>query len=260
MSCHDYEADIVDLARGALHGQAAVQRLRDHLAGCTACAARLAREEGLTEALREVARAAPHPGRSEEMERHLLAAFTAAHAPAKRQFIVPMASRRWLAAAAVLVLAVAAWMGSPWPSAPAATPVPGRPDGAPLPQAAPAASATIQAPPAQALARPSPASAARRPPRTASRRGAAGPGRIGPGNRGGIMQFVELPAAAGLPGIESGSIVRVELPMGILPAYGIDVVPEDAARVVEADVLVGQDGQPRAIRFVNADSDSRRRQ
>jgi hypothetical protein len=74
------------------------------------------------------------------------------------------------------------------------------------------------------------------------------------------MQFVELPAAAGLPGIESGSIVRVELPMGILPAYGIDVVPEDAARVVEADVLVGQDGQPRAIRFVNADSDSRRRQ
>jgi hypothetical protein len=69
-----------------------------------------------------------------------------------------------------------------------------------------------------------------------------------------------LPTAAGLPELESGRVVRVELPMAMLPAYGIDVGPDDAARVVEADVLVGQDGQPRGIRFVNADVDSRRRQ
>jgi len=52
----------------------------------------------------------------------------------------------------------------------------------------------------------------------------------------------------------------VELPMSMLPAYGIDVGPDDAARVVDADVLVGQDGQPRGIRFVNTNPDSRRRQ
>jgi len=69
-----------------------------------------------------------------------------------------------------------------------------------------------------------------------------------------------LPTAAGLTGLESGRILRLELPIAILLAYGFDVVPEAAARVVEADVLVGQDGQPRAIRLVDLDSDSRRKQ
>jgi hypothetical protein len=75
-----------------------------------------------------------------------------------------------------------------------------------------------------------------------------------------VLRFVALPSAAGLPGLESGHIVRVEMPMGMLPAYGLDIVPESAASTIEADVLVGQDGQPRAIRFVSLDSDPRRRQ
>jgi len=37
-------------------------------------------------------------------------------------------------------------------------------------------------------------------------------------------------------------------------------MPGPADGVVEADVLVGQDGQARAIRFVNLDSTQRRRQ
>jgi hypothetical protein len=69
--------------------------------------------------------------------------------------------------------------------------------------------------------------------------------------------FVAIPGTALLPPLESGAIVRVELPITELPAYGIPIVPEMGASVVEADLLVAQDGQARAIRLVN-DSHSRR--
>jgi hypothetical protein len=75
-----------------------------------------------------------------------------------------------------------------------------------------------------------------------------------------VLQFVALPTAIGLPALESGRIVRVELQTAMLPAYGLDVMPDQPGSIVEADVLVGQDGQPRAIRFVSLDSVSRRRQ
>jgi hypothetical protein len=75
---------------------------------------------------------------------------------------------------------------------------------------------------------------------------------------GDVLRFVTLPTAVGLPGLESGRIVRVKLSTAMLPAYGFDVNPETPATVVEADVLVGQDGQPRAIRFVSPNSIPRR--
>jgi hypothetical protein len=65
-----------------------------------------------------------------------------------------------------------------------------------------------------------------------------------------LTGFVPLPGAAGLPDFESGRIVRVELPLASLPAYGVDMVPDAARSEIEADLLVGQDGQPRAIRIV----------
>ena len=68
--------------------------------------------------------------------------------------------------------------------------------------------------------------------------------------------FVALPGTAELPQFESGTIVRVELPVASLPAYGVDISPAANDRPVEADVLVGQDGQPRAIRLVTNSSRS----
>ena len=64
--------------------------------------------------------------------------------------------------------------------------------------------------------------------------------------------FVMLPAAANLPPFESGEIVRMELPVTSLPAYGLEIAPDARRRAVEADLLVGQDGQARAIRLVNS--------
>jgi hypothetical protein len=64
--------------------------------------------------------------------------------------------------------------------------------------------------------------------------------------------FVLLPAASNLPAFESGEIVRMELPVTSLPAYGLEITPDTRRAAVEADLLVGQDGQARAIRLVSS--------
>jgi len=65
-----------------------------------------------------------------------------------------------------------------------------------------------------------------------------------------LTGFVELPWTAGLPAFESGEIVRMEIPVASLPAYGFDI-SRGSDRAVEADVLVGQDGLARAMRLVS---------
>ena len=64
--------------------------------------------------------------------------------------------------------------------------------------------------------------------------------------------FLAIPAAAYLPPMESGAIVRVELPLSALPSYGIQIVPEMHTDSVDADLLVAQDGLARGIRIVNS--------
>jgi hypothetical protein len=70
-------------------------------------------------------------------------------------------------------------------------------------------------------------------------------------------EFIPLPSAAALPEFESGRIVRVELSILSLPALGLEMMPDATRSPIEADVLVGQDGQPRAIRLVGTDTESR---
>lgn len=47
-----------------------------------------------------------------------------------------------------------------------------------------------------------------------------------------------------------GRIVRVELPRASLVALGANLPPDSGKPVVKTDLLVGQDGVPRAIRIV----------
>ena len=62
--------------------------------------------------------------------------------------------------------------------------------------------------------------------------------------------FVEIPGASILPPMESGSIIRLALPVGALPQYSLPVPADVAGGLVDADLLVAQDGVPRAIRLV----------
>src|SRR5581483_6993754 len=70
-------------------------------------------------------------------------------------------------------------------------------------------------------------------------------------------EFLPLPVAQSAMPLESGQVLRMRLPRSALTAFGLPVDGQYAAPV-QADVLFGEDGVARAIRFVS--SDTRRRQ
>jgi hypothetical protein len=199
-------------------------------------------EENYGDAMAELARIAEMDAETvAALERRLLQAFTGHHPAATdavrskaRWTVGSQAWRRWGAGAAVFVILVGGILGwralrpgSPGvdvrqaPAAPAAPVATIAKSVLPVPPAVPMKPARRQRPAARVV----------RP---------AG--------------FVALPGSAGLPEFESGTIVRLELSLASLPSYGVDITRAGADRPVEADVLVGQDGQPRAIRLVSSDT------
>jgi len=60
--------------------------------------------------------------------------------------------------------------------------------------------------------------------------------------------FMPWPGAAAGPPFESGQMVRVDLPVSVLPALGL-WPPVSDVTFVQADVIVGQDGFARAVRL-----------
>jgi hypothetical protein len=65
-----------------------------------------------------------------------------------------------------------------------------------------------------------------------------------------VGEFVAWPGASSLPPLESGELLRVQLPVSILPSLGL-MPPSTRVTSVRADVLVGQDGLTRAVRLVD---------
>jgi hypothetical protein len=244
MTCQELRAALVDHARDALNGIGSQAAIESHLEHCHTCATEFARQRALTQALRVVARASAHEVPQPALEERLMEAFAAQHshaAPVVRRRLAP-----WLAAAASIAIvggvSYGLWSRSGGSeirevrSKPEATDVRLKPDATKADAAKPDATDVPQANP------PRVPSTARPVARTASR----------PGLR--IEDFVALPGAIGLPSFESGRIVRVDLPVSSLPAYGVELVPDAAHTEVQADVLVGQDGQARAIRLVATSS------
>ncbi|MEO5895399.1 MAG: hypothetical protein ABIS06_06830 [Vicinamibacterales bacterium] len=89
-----------------------------------------------------------------------------------------------------------------------------------------------------------------------------GAGTVAPGARGSVIHpqgFMTLPSAYGMPEIESASIIRIQVPLSALPAYGLSIAPDAVTDSIEAELLVAQDGQPRAIRLVDDPLDTRSR-
>ena len=55
------------------------------------------------------------------------------------------------------------------------------------------------------------------------------------------------------PSFERGQMLRVQLPAAAMQTVGLPVREEHLGDLVQADVLVGEEGMPRAIRFVRFD-------
>jgi anti-sigma factor RsiW len=247
MTCADFRHAIVDLARGTLP-DADEPRVRAHVAECPACAVQLATERSLSAALRGLAEDVAAEGAPDAVEERLLSMFEADRTTTPSRAAVPF--RWWIPLAACLVLAAGsiAWWRSGEPGRRETGPAPSTPASARVSGAAPSAtvpSATTVSTPANVDAHavdPGPPNRAskipaRRPPRVLRPAG-----------------FMAIPAATGLPDFESGEIVRTRIPVSSLPVYGVDIPPDAAGTLVEADLLVGQDGRARAIRLVTRDS------
>jgi len=73
---------------------------------------------------------------------------------------------------------------------------------------------------------------------------------VQPPREAAVGDFVAWPGSAGLPPLESGELVRVELPVSVLPTLGLRP-PASHKPAVTADLLVGQDGLTRAVRLVD---------
>lgn len=65
-----------------------------------------------------------------------------------------------------------------------------------------------------------------------------------------VTEFMSLPGAEALPIPLETNILRVRVPKGELRQYGFDVPPPRAAELIRADLVVGDDGFARAVRFV----------
>jgi hypothetical protein len=214
-----------------------------HAANCAECGPQLEQERTLSAQLRELAGATAGASASAGVEPRLMAAFEI------ERSVPPAAGRRqsaWLAAAAGVVLSVAAaawWLSGtrqPQGRLPEVASAAESPAVAPAPASIPVSRVEVSGgSPERAAARPS----AR--PRPSRRPPAPQPVQA--------MGFVPLPTAGGLPDFESGEIVRVGIPVTSLPNYGLEI-PSGAEATIQADFLVGQDGQARAIRLVTADA------
>jgi hypothetical protein len=209
----------------------------EHTAGCPACSRDLERERALTAGLRAVALHHSDRTPSSDLEARLLEAFASQRGAAERAPASAPAARvrGWLPLAAGLALCAAGliwWIARPESVAPS-------PLVATVQRPAPAAPiqpATVADPP---RVMPEPIQVRHR-----GRRRAPTPPVQAVG-------FIPIPSAAGLPDFESGQIVRLGIPVTALPNYGVEI-PSGGESSIQADLLVGQDGQPRAIRLVNS--------
>ena len=259
MNCAAAREAVLDCARDVPMADDVRLALEEHLGGCANCAAELGWQRGLTAAFRGLSAEAKAWNASSTIEDRLYEAFAARVVATPRPPVEWKQAARWIyALASAALIALAVWLGS-------------RPSTPTSPESV--ASRAASSPTSPAVSTPSvteerkPASSKTEGKVTAQRPvpvGAAGGRRAAPPKQVRSFEFVTLPGAAGLPDLESGSVVRIAVPVGALPEYGLDIVQGGSKTTVNADVLVGQDGLARAIRLVSAEEsatqDTRSRQ
>jgi len=257
MNCDDLETVASDLARGQMVDAALSEKALTHTASCARCATRLADERELTEGLRQFAAATATGEAPPRVEASLIEVFRRERtkAVASAATTPPLQTRRWLylaiGAAAVVAIVIflslsARRTSEPQPQAPqkAGGTVPAQPDSTQQPAVAPASQekkianhhATKRSVRTTEPKRPTVVAVDRVEP-------TAGDVEI-------ATDFIPLMNRESLTQLDSGQVVRVELPRSALMSFGLPMNMERANERVKADVVVGNDGLARAIRFV----------
>ena len=250
MNCHDFEVIASDLSKDVLMDANLRENGLEHSSSCADCAARLEEERTLTGGLRLLARAS-----TEEAPANVGAAVLTAF----RQIqIVPSTRtpyRRWIyvaaSAAALVLIAMLIALNAARTQKPQL----------PSPQAK-----TVEKTPGETVTPntsvPSEIPASVRTPVAAKTTGHGGQ------HRGSIRQkpvqeetdsnaiteirteFIPLTNREAFAQMDGGQVMRVELPRSALMSFGLPMDMERATERIKADVVVGNDGLARAIRFV----------
>lgn len=232
MKCRKFDAIVVDLARGC-ELEEATRRIADgHALNCSQCAARLAREREVVQALDALAESTRDRGTPDHVEAALVRAF----AERRVQFPARRMSPWWLAFAATgALLAIVA--ASAWLRPGRVVPTPARRVEAPVASAAPE---PVRALPHRAVARhvvrkPSPGKAAARPQ---------------PLEQEVATPFYPLQHPDREGEFGRGPIVRVQVPRTMLASFGLPIDPDRAPEPIQADVVLDDTGMACAIRFI----------
>lgn len=253
MKCEEFEKVVITLARNKLTESSIREQSLGHAKACRRCGIRLRDEQVLLSGISAVVAEIDRRGASSHVETALLTAFRAQKSGAAYPGVAQLANRssRWsswkLAAMAAGILILISVTYVIWRSANTPSPGPQRAVVVPTPpRDAPPLALTAQGP---GVASPDgyrllaqlenkPKRARRKPPTH------------DPAEDEVVTQFFALREGEDLAALESLRLVRIELPGSALSEVGLQVNPETANSPVQADVLLGQDGLARAIRFV----------
>ncbi|HYM09203.1 MAG TPA: hypothetical protein VEU62_00650 [Bryobacterales bacterium] len=241
MNCQDFEAIVDDLARDEMMEVSTRQDALAHAQACPPCAERLAGERALAADLRALAEADELEEAPLRLELPLVAAFRdqAAVSPASRMRPRPRwATHAALGAVAASVLLIAALTvmavrryGSPQRSGPR-----------PAQQVRPVAPKPVLAK-AVEPGPPLPAHARRTVTSSSIRAAQATAAEV-------ATDFLPLPYGDALTTLEGSHLVRIRLSHSALTTFGLPVNQDRRGELIQADVLLGEDGLARAIRFV----------
>jgi len=259
MNSHDLESVILDAARGQLPDSPDLKEVLAHTSACPECAARLADQRTLTAGLERLATLTGNekaPARVEEALREAYRERLLTHAqPASN--LVPPATRwtRWALAAAAAAVILAILAMTSWRSGQAPSEQPPTNDGRASNDQVDQSPPTAQ--PTTGVAVSPGNSGAPKPKRNLhkyraqQRRQSEPTDQSHKSSRESEIATDFMPmGGSDLTPIDSGSLVRVELPRSALESFGLPMNMERAGERIKADVLVGSDGLARAIRFV----------
>jgi hypothetical protein len=271
MNCQNFESIVHELARQQMMEANVREQALVHTDECGVCALRLEDERALTQKLGALTSKMSQVEAPARIETELLAAFRKqrfTNQSARRGRSAVHDLRYWATAAAAVLLVVIgiAAMSMRSSLAPVAA------EGPYIPPFRPAIANTIAKPPDiidgpkhQALPEPGTVMASYKPKRHANslsnaagslaKRGALPAERetTVAANHGNEVATDFLPVGYTSPmnlQDDGGQVMRVELPRSALAGFGLPVNMERVNERVKADVLVGSDGQARAIRFV----------
>jgi hypothetical protein len=248
MNCRNFENFVLALARNRLIDARSREQSLLHAEVCDACASRLSEERALLAGVRAVAAELALQEAPAQLEPVLLSAFREQKAVKVTPVELPMPSPgpvrpgrqlQALAAAVLLLISLAAmlWLQQGWLKGQpkqAVSPSTPEPQAGSLPDVA-----VTEKNVTHQTAAANPQRRARRQPR-ASR----------PRDVEVVTEFFPLLEGDDLNALESGQIVRVELSGAAFLAAGLPIDAALADEPVKADVILGHDGQARAIRFV----------